>query len=135
MAQLRRRGTLTALGAGVVITVPPLAVGLLEELLRDGGPGVLFELAFVAACVAGALHVRRSDLLAAPVSAPIAFTVMLLVHVFTGSRGGIGDRVLGLPQSLAVTAPWLFSGTILAGVVVGLRFLVQRRAERGRGGS
>lgn len=113
----------------MTIVVPSLVVSVLEGLLR-GGPGVLFNLCFLAACVFAAVHVRHGDLPAAPIGAPIAFAVSLLCAGF--GEGSPTRQLVALGTHLAEMALWLFAGTLLAGLVVSLRWFLTRRQRRKR---
>ncbi|MCQ4082293.1 hypothetical protein NGB36_17180 [Streptomyces sp. RB6PN25] len=119
---------LTGFGTGVVITSITLAGGAIDSWLFNG-PGVFFGLVFVAASIAGALWVRRYDLAAAPVSAPIAFALAL---VFTGDSGsgGIVGHLMGTVTGLATHTVWLYAGTILAAVVAVVRKFAGRPPPR-----
>ncbi|MGF1432438.1 DUF6542 domain-containing protein, partial [Kitasatospora sp. LaBMicrA B282] len=125
-----RPARLTAIGTGVLSVLGTLAFGLLDHLLF-GGLGVLFELGFLLVCFQTAVRVRVADLPAAPVSGPIAFalTVALLDPV---TVPGMVGQVLALCSGLAVRAAWLFAGTGLAALIVGARWVAQRRLRRSR---
>ncbi|OIV38795.1 hypothetical protein BIV57_03355 [Mangrovactinospora gilvigrisea] len=136
LRQLKRRGTLTPLGVGVVMGAPVLGAAVLEGAMR-GGPGSLFELVFLGACAVGALHVRRTDLLAAPISAPLAFAAALICSAgILGQTGQArGNNAVAVLAMLSAGAPWLFLGTALAGAVVLARFALRpRRAGSAKAG-
>ncbi|WP_420708326.1 DUF6542 domain-containing protein [Streptomyces sp. NRRL S-1868] len=122
---------LTGLGAGVLAGAVMLAVGGIEGLLTDGAP-VFYGIFFVLACVACGLWVRPAELFAAPVVAPLAFTLGRL------PAGGDGDGFLGLLRdvftNLALQAGWLYAGTLTAALIVLARkaaLAVLRRRRRG----
>ncbi|MCZ4122009.1 DUF6542 domain-containing protein [Streptomyces sp. H39-S7] len=119
---------LTGLGTGLLIVVVTVSGGGLDALLFDG-PGVLFGLLFVAVCVTAALYVRPYDLVAAPIAAPIAFATAIAL---TGddNGGGFVGHLLGMFTGLALLTGWLYTGTLLAAVIVGVRAL--RRSWRRR---
>lgn len=119
---------LTGLGSGVLTVVVTLAGGALDALLFDG-PGVLFGLLFIAVCVTSAVYVRPYDLVAAPIGAPIAFATAIAL---TGddNGGGFVGHLLGMFTGLALLTGWLYTGTLLAAVIVGVRAL--RRSWRRR---
>jgi len=121
----RRR--LTAVGAGVVAATVTLLGALADNLLL-GGLGVLFGLVYVALCFQLAVRVRSADLLAAPVSGPIAFALALLLLGPTPGRGFAG-HLMGLTGGLATRAGWLFAGTGLAAVIALARYVAMRRAH------
>ncbi|GAT83397.1 membrane protein [Streptomyces sp. F-3] len=112
---------LTGLGAGLFCGAAMLLLRLADLLLLDGSP-LAYGVLFLPVCALTALWVRRGDLLTAPVVAPIGFTVGLLPVVDGG--GGLIGRLPGLVTVLATQAPWLYAGTLLAGVLA----LVRRRA-------
>ncbi|MEU3464884.1 DUF6542 domain-containing protein [Streptomyces sp. NPDC006733] len=119
---------LTGLGTGLLTIVVTVTGGALDALLFDG-PGVLFGLLFVAVCVASALYVRPYDLVAAPIAGPIAFATAIAL---TGddNGGGFVGHLLGMFTGLALLTGWLYTGTLLAAAIVGVRAL--RRSWRRR---
>lgn len=119
---------LTGFGTGVVITAITLAGGAVDSWLFNG-PGIFFGIVFVAASIGGALWVRPYDLAAAPVSAPIAFAIALVVTGDTGS-GGIVGHLMGTVTGLATHTAWLYAGTILAAVVAVVRKFTARPPRR-----
>jgi hypothetical protein len=124
----RSRARLTGLGTGLLTTAVTVLGGFVDSLLFDG-PGTFFGLVFVAVSVAGAVYVRPYDLVAAPVAAPIAFAVGITLTADSGS-GGLAGRLLGTFTGLALLTGWLYVGTTLAAVIVGIRAL--RRPSRRR---
>ncbi|MER7583419.1 DUF6542 domain-containing protein [Kitasatospora sp. NPDC097691] len=125
-----RPARLTAIGAGVVAVLATLAVAGLDRLLF-GDLGWLFGLGYLVVCFQLAVRVRYIDLLAAPISGPIAFAVALLLLAPVGSSG-VTAQVVSLATGLALRAGWLFSGTGLAALIVLARFVAQRRIQRSR---
>ncbi|MFJ2864772.1 DUF6542 domain-containing protein [Kitasatospora sp. NPDC087314] len=121
---------LTAVGTGVVAVLATLAVAGLDRLLFDG-LGWLFGLGYVVVCFQLAVRVRYADLLAAPISGPIAFALALLV-LGPATSSGVTAHVVALATGLALRAGWLFSGTGLAALIVLARFVAQRRIHRSR---
>lgn len=121
---------LTAIGTGVVAVLATLAVAGLDRLLFDD-LGWLFGLGYLVVCFQLAVRVRYADLLAAPISGPIAFAVGLLVLAPVTSSG-VTAQVVALATGLALRAGWLFSGTGLAALIVLARFVAQRRIHRSR---
>lgn len=117
----RPRPRLTGLGTGLLTTAVTLAAAALDALLFDG-PGVFFGLVFVGVCVAAAVYVRPYDLVAAPVSAPIAFAVAITLTADSGG-GGLAGHLLGVFTGLALMTGWLYAGTVLAAAIVGVRAL------------
>ncbi|WP_069815807.1 DUF6542 domain-containing protein [Streptomyces sp. TP-A0874] len=118
----------TGFGCGVLASMAMLLAAAVDRFLLDGstvGYGVVFLLASVGC----ALWVRCTELIAAPVAAPIAYTVGLLA--LTGGTG-LGGRLMNLFTGLAVSAGWLYVGTLLAGFVVGVRKLLLLADRAGR---
>jgi hypothetical protein len=117
----RPRPRLTGLGTGLLITVVTVLAGTLDALLFDG-PGVFFGVVFVAVSATAAVCVRPYDLVAAPVSAPIAFALGVGLTA-DGEGGGLAGHLLGLFTGLALMTGWLYAGTVLAALIVGVRAL------------
>lgn len=122
---------LTGLGAGLLTTLMMLGIGCLDALLFSGSPTV-YSVLFLPACAACGLWVRPADLLAAPVTAPLAYTVGLL-PINEGSAGLSGQAV-GVFTALSLQAGWLYAGTLLTVVIVLVRraVLVTRRRRQQR---
>ncbi|GAA2335247.1 DUF6542 domain-containing protein [Streptomyces violaceusniger] len=122
---------LTGLGAGLLTTLTMLGIGCLDALLFSGSPTV-YSVLFLPVCAACGLWVRPADLLAAPVTAPLAYTVGLL-PVNEGSAGFSGQAV-GVFTALSLQAGWLYAGTLLTVVIVLVRraLLVIRRRRQQR---
>ncbi|MFC8451741.1 DUF6542 domain-containing protein [Kitasatospora sp. NPDC057223] len=125
-----RPARLTAVGTGVLAVLATLLAAGVDRLVF-GGLGVLFGLAYLLICFQLAVRVRPADLLAAPISGPIAFAAALLL-LGPVSSTGVTAQVVALATGLAVRAGWLFSGTGLAAAIVLARFVAQRRIRRGR---
>ncbi|MEU8568237.1 DUF6542 domain-containing protein [Streptomyces pathocidini] len=126
---------LTGLGCGLLSMLAMLTTGVLDDLLLDGS-SVVYGLVFLVVCVGGGLWVRPNDLITAPISAPIAFTVGL--QPISGGEGGFGPQVIAVFTQLALQAGWLYAGTATACLVVALRkvlVLSDRAAARRRGAS
>ncbi|MFE4971853.1 DUF6542 domain-containing protein [Kitasatospora sp. NPDC056651] len=121
---------LTAVGTGVLAVLATLAVAGLDRLLFDG-LGWLFGLGYLVVCFQLAVRVRYADLLAAPISGPIAFALALLLLEPVNSSG-VTAQVVSLATGLALRADWLFTGTGLAALIVLARFVAQRRFHRSR---
>ncbi|WP_153462341.1 DUF6542 domain-containing protein [Streptomyces kaniharaensis] len=121
---------LTAVGTGVVAVLATLAAAGLDRLLF-GGLGWLFGLGYLVVCFQLAVRVRYADLLAAPISGPIAFALALLL-LAPVSSSGVTAQVVGLATGLALRAGWLFCGTGLAALIVLARFVAQSRIHRSR---
>ncbi|MEN3584994.1 DUF6542 domain-containing protein [Streptomyces sp. ZYX-F-203] len=119
---------LTGLGCGLLGAVLMPTLGFLDGLL-PGSPPTVYGVLFLPVCVLAALWVRRGDLAAVPVLMPIAFALGLLP---LGEGDGPGDRAMGLVTALATEAPWLYGGTLAAGVIVLARRVRMVRAARRR---
>lgn len=106
------------------------ALGSLDALLL--GSLTVYGVLFVPVCVLTAMWIRPSDLVTAPMVAPIAFAAGLLPLASRG--GGVGDQVMSLVTALATQAGWLYGGTLIAGLIVTVRRvrLIARRAAARR---
>lgn len=74
---------------------------------------------------------RPADLVTAPISVPIAFTVGVIP--IAGGTGGFGGQTMAVVTALAVHAGWLYGGTLIAGVIASVRkvrLMRQRRRRR-----
>jgi hypothetical protein len=115
----------------VLTTLVTVLAGALDALLFDG-PGVFFGVVFVLVSVTAAVYVRPYDLVAAPVSAPIAFAVGIALTADSGDGSFVG-RLLGLFTGLALMTGWLYTGTVAAAVIVAVRALrLPSRRRRSR---
>ncbi|MFG3050413.1 DUF6542 domain-containing protein [Kitasatospora sp. NPDC048239] len=125
-----RPARLTAVGAGVVALAATVAVAAVDRMVF-GGLGVLFGVGYLVICFQLAVRVRFVDLLAAPISGPIAFAAALLLLGPVTSTG-VTAQVVALATGLALRAGWLFAGTGLAAAIVIARFVAQKRIHRAR---
>lgn len=127
---------LTGFGAGMLATVAMLAVGCLDALLLSSSAAV-YGLAFLLVCASCGVWVRPADLIAGPVSAPIAFAIGL-VPLNEGSDGLSGQAV-GVVTSLSLQVGWLYAGTAMTCLIVFLRRIAQvgrsQQRARQRGGN
>lgn len=98
-----------------------------------GGAPVLYGIVFLLTAGAAAVWVRPVDLVCAPIAAPIAFAAGLAAT----------EGLMGMATELALRAPWLFAGTLIAAVITLLRKAVlllrqilqrRRRARQRRRG-
>jgi hypothetical protein len=124
----RPRARLTGLGTGLLTTVVTVLGGAVDSFLFDG-PGVLFGLVFVAVSVVGAVYVRPYDLVAAPVAAPIAFAAGIALTADDGN-GGLAGHLIGVFTGLALMTGWLYTGTVLAALIVAVRALLRPSRRR-----
>lgn len=125
---LRPSARLTGLGTGLVVVTLTVLGGALDNVFTDG-PGTFFGAVFVTASVLGALWVRRADLAAAPVSAPIAFALALGVTGESGDGSFLG-HVAGTVTGLATRTGWLYGGTALAAAIAAARKIGAQRARK-----
>ncbi|MER5374083.1 DUF6542 domain-containing protein [Streptomyces sp. NPDC002553] len=118
---------LTGLGAGLLFGGTALTLGWLDELLFGASPTV-YGVLFMPLCVLAGLWVSGTELVAAPVVVPIAYTLGLLPMTEAGD--GIGHRLMSLFTALGTQVGWLYSGTLVAGLVAlgrGLARVARRR--------
>ncbi|MEV4438549.1 DUF6542 domain-containing protein [Streptomyces sp. NPDC049577] len=120
---------LTGLGSGLLTTLAMLAAGGLVSLLLHGSAPA-YGMLFVLASAACAFSVRPSELMAAPVAAPIAYAVGALP--LGDETGGPGAQLMGLVTLLSLNAGWLYSGTLVAGLIALVRRIAHVRARRRR---
>ncbi|MET7933713.1 DUF6542 domain-containing protein [Streptomyces sp. NPDC005322] len=120
---------LTGLGAGLLTPLAMLGVGCVDGLLFSGSVTV-YSVFFLLACLACGLWVRPADLLAGPVTVPLAYTVGL-VPINDGARG-FGGQAVGVFTALSLNAGWLYAGTLLTALIVLVRraaLVIQRRRQ------
>ncbi|MEU5312009.1 DUF6542 domain-containing protein [Streptomyces sp. NPDC021562] len=108
---------LTSLGCALFCGAAMFLLGFLDDLLL-GASLTVYGVLFLPVSALTALWVRPSDLLTAPVVAPIAFAVGLLA-VADGS--GFLDGLMGLVTALSTQAGWLYGGTLVTGLIVLVR--------------
>lgn len=111
-----------------------LVFGSLDQLLFGGSPAV-YGVLFLLVSGLTAVWVRGADLVTAPVVVPIAFAVGI-VPISEGT-GGFGQQVMGVATTLAMSAIWLYGGTLITGVLVTVRkvrLMARRAAVRRAGG-
>jgi hypothetical protein len=124
---------LTAAGGGLLAAAVMLGTGAFVQVVMGTAP-VFFGVVFLVLSVCCALWVRPSDVVAAPITMPIAFAAGTLA-VGEGS-GGVTSQLMAAGTTLALEAPWLYGGTLLAAAVALLRhfaLLAVRRSPRGSG--
>ncbi|SCK26129.1 DUF6542 domain-containing protein [Streptomyces sp. WMMB 322] len=114
------RARLTALGDGLLAVLLMLLTGAADRWLLGSSPTV-YGAAFLVVCLVCAAWVRPTDLVATPVAVPLAFTAgLFFISGGTGSQS-LTERLTNLFPVLAVNALWLYSGTLLAVLVVTVR--------------
>ncbi|NLU72145.1 hypothetical protein HCC61_05500 [Streptomyces sp. HNM0575] len=126
------RARLTALGCGLMGVVLMVLAGAADAWLLGGSPTV-YGGVFLGVSVACAVWVRPTDLAAAPVAVPLAFTAGLFLLGGGESRPGYTERLTNLFPALAVNAFWLYAGTLLAVLIASTRkiaLMVQRSRVR-----
>ena len=113
-----RAQTLTA-PAGLILAAALLVPGVLVDLLTDATASRPTAISFLLAAGIPPLVVRRSALGTAAFAPPVLFASALLVLAW-GSGQNTTNRqvVLDAGTSLALTAPHLFAGTVVAVVLV-----------------
>ncbi|WP_435798192.1 DUF6542 domain-containing protein [Streptomyces decoyicus] len=130
---LRRRmpaAKLTGLGCWLLATVALLAFAFLDRLLFGGAP-TAYGVCYLLVGVAAALWVRPYDLVIAPVTLPIAFTLGAL-PIQRGADGFDG-LLMGVFTVLALNAGWLYAGTLICALLAIVRrvlIIARRRASR-----
>lgn len=130
---LRRRmpaAKLTGLGCWLLATLALLAFACLDQLLL-GGAQIPYGVFFLLVGVGAAVWVRPYDLICAPVTLPIAFTLGV-VPIHRGGDG-FGGLLMGVFTVLALNAGWLYAGTLVCGLIAVVRWAAvsaRRRASR-----
>ena len=100
-------------------------VGAAIDLVVSGDLGWGINIAFVLAAVLAAAAAGRRDLLTCVLAAPITFGVVVTVAVLvTDGYDGLIRTGLVVATELALLAPGVWLGTVLAVVIV----LLRRRA-------
>ena len=126
-----QRGTvgLTAPGVFVIVLAAGLVGMLVDAFTVDSG--WIFGVVFVIACAYAALQVRRRDLLWAVIAPPLVYLVLTIGReiVDPGTRGNVTDRALDVVSRLAEQAPALWVATVVAGVIVLIRWRGWRGAR------
>lgn len=132
LALLRVPGPrLTPLGGGLLATGLMLVTGGLVRFFLGSAP-VVYGAVFLVVSLCCALWVRPADAIAAPIAAPPAFAVGMVA--FGEGTGGLPAYLVGAATQLAMEAPWLYGGTLLAAVIALLRHfaLLAVRRQPGR---
>ena len=114
------RARLTALGCGLLGVLLMLLASAADKWLLGGSPA-LYGGAFLVTSLLCACWVRPTDLVAAPVAVPLAFTAGLFLLNDGTPDQALTERVTNLFPALAVNAVWLYAGTLLAVLVVAVR--------------
>jgi uncharacterized protein DUF6542 len=126
------RARLTALGSGLMGVLLMVLAGAADKWLLNGSATV-YGGAFLLVCVACSVWVRPTDLVAAPVAVPLAFTAGLFFISGGAGNQGLTERLTNLFPVLAVNAVWLYAGTLVAVLLVSVRkvaLMVQRSRVR-----
>ncbi|MFF0723271.1 DUF6542 domain-containing protein [Streptomyces sp. NPDC004134] len=122
---------LTAAGGGLLAAAVMLGTGAFVQVVMGTAP-VFFGVVYLVLSVCCALWIRPSDVIAAPIAMPIAFAAGTLA-VGEGS-GGISAHMMAAGTTLALEAPWLYGGTLLAAAVALLRHFAMLAVRRSPGG-
>ncbi|MFB6438496.1 DUF6542 domain-containing protein [Streptomyces sp. NPDC056411] len=121
---------LTGLGCWLLATLTLLAFGYLDRLLL-GGVLPVYGAFFLVVSVGAALWVRPYDLVCAPATLPIAFTLGAVPVQHGGD--GFGGLAMGVFAVLALNAGWLYAGTLICALIALVRkaaLIARRRASR-----
>jgi hypothetical protein len=109
----------------VALLLVGTGVGAAVDLVISGDLGWGINIAFVVAAVLAAAAAGRRDLLACVLAAPITFGVVVTGAVMvTDGYDGLVRTGLVVATELALLAPGVWLGTVLAAVIV----LLRRRA-------
>ncbi|MFW6694846.1 DUF6542 domain-containing protein [Streptomyces sp. MAR4 CNX-425] len=122
---------LTAAGGGLLAVAVMLGAGVFVQVVMGTAP-VFFGAVFLVLSLCCALWVRPADVVAAPIAMPIAFAAGTLA-VGEGS-GGLSSHLMAAGTAIALEAPWLYGGTLLAAAVALLRHFALLAVRRGDGG-
>lgn len=127
------RTRLTGLGSGLLAGLLMILAGAGDAYVLGGSPTV-YGASFVLVSTVSAVFVRPTELLAAPVAAPLAFVAGLLF--LNEGAPGLAGQLFGIFTALALQAQWLYAGTAAALLVVLVRktalLLRRARARRAR---
>uniref|UniRef100_J2K4M8 DUF6542 domain-containing protein n=1 Tax=Streptomyces auratus AGR0001 TaxID=1160718 RepID=J2K4M8_9ACTN len=121
---------LTGLGCWLLATLALLVFAFLDQLLLGGAPSA-YGVCYLLVAVAAAVWVRPYDLVCAPVTLPIAFTLGALPIQRGGD--GVDGLLMGLFTVLALSAGWLYAGTLICALLALVRrvlIIARRRASR-----
>ncbi|MBO8187546.1 DUF6542 domain-containing protein [Streptomyces spirodelae] len=128
----QRAPRLTGLGVGVFASVLMVLMGGLVSLMPGGAPA-FYGIGFLLVAMAAAVWVRPTELYAAPVALPLAYTIGLF---FAGGSGdGFGGVLQNVFTGLALHAVWLYAGTLAAVLITLIRkaaLSLERRRNRQR---
>lgn len=118
------RPGLTAAG-GAVLGGLFVGAGAALDLSLGGTLGLGFRVTFVLSCVVVALMLRVRALAAAVVLPPLLFAGAAMLQTWSGGQtAGRREMALDVATTLALSAPTLFFGTVVAAAVAIVRFLV-----------
>ncbi len=122
---------LTAAGGGLLAVAAMLGAGAFVQVAMGTAP-VFYGVVFLLLSVCCALWIRPSDVIAAPIAMPIAFAAGTLA-LGEGSDG-VSSHVMAAGTTLALEAPWLYGGTLLAAALALLRHFALLAVRRSPGG-
>ncbi|MEU8682100.1 DUF6542 domain-containing protein [Streptomyces sp. NPDC048611] len=126
----RPAARLTGLGCWLLATLALLACAFVDRLLFGGAPAV-YGVCYLLVGIGAAVWVRPYDLVCAPVTLPIAFTLGALPIQHGGD--GFEGLLMGLFTVLALNAGWLYAGTLVCALLALVRrvlLIARRRASR-----
>ncbi|MEU8913594.1 DUF6542 domain-containing protein [Streptomyces libani] len=121
---------LTGLGCWLLATLALLAFAFVDRLLFGGAP-TAYGVCYLLVGIGAAVWVRPYDLVCAPVTLPIAFTLGAL-PIQHGAEGFEG-LLMGVFTVLALNAGWLYAGTLVCALLAIVRralIIARRRASR-----
>lgn len=123
-ASVQESGVLNTLGGFLLILVPTAIAGFIDFMSR-GVLGVIAGITFVVCCLLTAILIRQRDLWTAVISPPLAFLLALIIAGQKDTLDGTGQLIVReaslILTGLALGAPWLFGGTLIALAVVLVR--------------
>jgi hypothetical protein len=100
---------------------------MLLDVFTGGGVGWLFGLVFIATSVYAAFQVRRSDRLAALITPPLVFAVLVMTDKLIGTVGDTVAKTVGALNGLLDYGPMLWIGSGLTFVIIGFTVWQERR--------
>jgi hypothetical protein len=114
---------LTAAGVAVIVLAGSVLGAIIDTTVGDD-LGPCFAVLFVATSLYTATTVRRRDFLAAVITPPLVFLLIIGVHELLAPSGhsrAFIDLTGDLLSALALDAPTLWVGTVVAAAVVFVR--------------
>src|SRR5207237_8458187 len=116
----RARVGITGRGVVVLILVVTAVVGA-GAVMVGGHRGHAFGIAFVVTAAAGALLVRRKDIVTAVIAPPLLYCLLVVLMSFIDTKGQTGGRLtrktVYIADAFITGAPAIWTGTALAAVI------------------